>query len=557
MKHKVCIAQSIKELKFILSSIKNKDIFCIPLNLSTQLFCIRNKINFHNPINYINNNFHEEALLESENLINDLNTDILKFESHIKEYKAFIRFKFYSAAFLFDLVERISKQKRIDELIVSGWNKYIDQYSSENYFISNLIKNLVTDIKILSLSESEKEKISSREERIYEIPYNVVDKEKKYILMNNTGYNFKRIIFFLQKKNYYIIIPSFKKIGFFKKKIFRILKIIFLEFKEKSLNQNKDILIPDIKFFYKKKNFSNILNFRKDQEIGNLLKLQSRSRAIDDLFKELKIKLTIVNATRGIDGYYLEKSKKENIPNVCIPHGTLASSFNQFDKIYKSIIAEAITLKHNSCFAVQSKITNRFIQSNNLTSNALKTGNLIFSESKNKNSDKILFAVTLKDYYNFQLLGVEMYYEFLDNLYLLNKLAKRYKLKFLVKLHPSANDCFEQLKKTFTNLEFTKKKIASVLEKVFVTVSFSSTVIEDSLHSKVPVILLDRWRRYKHCIAEENVNKKNSAIYYVNNENDLIKCFSTIKDSKNINFDEHIFSGNVKNNVSDLLNKFI
>ena len=96
-----------------------------------------------------------------------------------------------------------------------------------------------------------------------------------------------------------------------------------------------------------------------------------------------------------------------------------------------------------------------------------------------------------------------------------------------------------------------------MLEKVFVTVSFSSTVIEDSLHSKVPVILLDRWRRYKHCIAEENVNKKNSAIYYVNNENDLIKCFSTIKDSKNINFDEHIFSGNVKNNVSDLLNKFI
>ena len=44
MKHKVCIAQSIKELKFILSSIKNKDIFCIPLNLSSQLFCIRNKI---------------------------------------------------------------------------------------------------------------------------------------------------------------------------------------------------------------------------------------------------------------------------------------------------------------------------------------------------------------------------------------------------------------------------------------------------------------------------------------------------------------------------------
>ena len=148
-------------------------------------------------------------------------------------------------------------------------------------------------------------------------------------------------------------------------------------------------------------------------------------------------------------------------------------------------------------------------------------------------------------------------YEFLDNLYLFNKLAKRHKLKFLVKPHPSVNDCFEQLKKTFKNIEFTKKKISKVLEKAFVTVSFSSTVIEDSLHSKVPVILLDRWKRYKHCTTEENVNKNNSAIYYVNNEKDLITCFSTIKDSKNINFDEHIFSGNAKNNVSNLLNKFI
>ncbi len=187
----------------------------------------------------------------------------------------------------------------------------------------------------------------------------------------------------------------------------------------------------------------------------------------------------------------------------------------------------------------------------------MKTGNLIFSESKSKNTDKILFAVTLKDFYNFQFFGVEMYYEFLDNLYLFNNLAKSHKLNFLIKLHPSANNCYEELRKTFKNLEFTKKKISKVLEKVFVTVSFSSTVIEDSLHSKVPVILLDRWKRYKHCMAEENVNKKNSAIYYVNNESDLIKCFSTIKSSQNINFNDYIFSGNVKNNVSNLVNKFI
>ena len=38
--------------------------------------------------------------------------------------------------------------------------------------------------------------------------------------------------------------------------------------------------------------------------------------------------------------------------------------------------------------------------------------------------------------------------------------------------------------------------------------SFSSTVIEDSLNSLRPVILFDRWKRYKHCEAETNLDKK-------------------------------------------------
>ncbi len=253
----------------------------------------------------------------------------------------------------------------------------------------------------------------------------------------------------------------------------------------------------------------------------------------------------------------MEKSKNKKIPSVCVPHGTLAPSFNKFDKIYKNIIAEATTIKESKYFAVQSKITKQFVETNGFDKNAIETGNLIFSESKKTNGKKILFAVTLKDFYNFQLLGVEMYYEFLDNLYLFNKLAEKNKLEFLIKPHPSANDSFNDLQKVFKNLKFTKDKISKVLEKAFVTISFSSTVIEDSLHSRVPVILFDKWKRYKHCNSEENVHKKNSAIYYVNNESDLIKCLFTIKNSKDIFFDEYIFSENTKSNVSNLMKRII
>ena len=78
------------------------------------------------------------------------------------------------------------------------------------------------------------------------------------------------------------------------------------------------------------------------------------------------------------------------------------------------------------------------------------------------------------------------------------------------------------------NLEFTQKKISEVLKNVFVTISFSSTVIEDSLYSNIPVILFDRWKRYKHCNSEENIN-----------------------------FNEHIFSGNSKKNINSLISKLL
>ena len=253
MSNKICVAQSVEELKFILKKIKKEEVVCVPLNLPTQLFCIKNKLNFYNPINFIDNNFYKEALLESENLINKLDVSELKFESHIKEYKAFMRFKFYSAVFLIELIEKINTYRKINEIFVSGWNRYIDQYSRKNYFISYLIYNLITNIKISRLSKYEEDQISSKEEKNYVIRNKNLNKKKNYVLMNNTGYNFKRIIFFLQKKNCYIIVPTFNKISFFKKILFRILKIIFIEFNVHSSKKRKNILLTNIEFFYKKK----------------------------------------------------------------------------------------------------------------------------------------------------------------------------------------------------------------------------------------------------------------------------------------------------------------
>ena len=106
-------------------------------------------------------------------------------------------------------------------------------------------------------------------------------------------------------------------------------------------------------------------------------------------------------------------------------------------------------------------------------------------------------------------------------------------------------------------MSFQKKKINKVLNKSYVTLSFSSTVIEDSLSSECPVILLDRWKRYKHCNAEENVKIKNSAVYYVSNEHDLIDCLKTISSSEKIDFSKYNYNKTYKYNLVNTLNNFI
>lgn len=564
MSKKIFLAQSVEELKFILEKVPASTV-CVPLSLHTQLYCIKNKLHFYNALNFINKKFYEKGLLESENLTNKLNFGSLTNESHIKEYTAIIRSRFFSTIFLNELIEKISRQEKIEEIFVSGWNSYSSRNQTKNHFISYLTENLFLDKRItkLSVSDSDREKFSPRMQKDYIILNKNLSAEKNYILINNIGYNFKRIILTLFKKNYYILVPEFdkffgrSKISFFKKKILSLFKVIIIEFDSKPKKEQKKFSIPDIDFSYEGKNLSKILNYRKEQELGNLIKLKNIYEGIDVLFDKIVIKLVLVNIMRGIGGYYLEKSKEKNIPSVSIPHGTLSENFDNYDKIFKKMMSDAQINKNARCLAVQSKIAKDFVKAFNIEQDCIESGNLIFGEVTNVKRKKIVYAVTLKEFTSIRYSGIEMYHEFLDNLYFLDDCAKKNNIKILIKLHSSANHCFKDLKEIFKNLEFTKKKIDHILKYSLVTISFSSTVIEDSLYSGVPVILLDRWKRYKHCKAQENVKKKNSAVYYVTNENDLIECINTIKKSDQISFKEYIFEGNAKLNIKKLMQRFL
>ena len=67
------------------------------------------------------------------------------------------------------------------------------------------------------------------------------------------------------------------------------------------------------------------------------------------------------------------------------------------------------------------------------------------------------------------------------------------------------------------------------------------------------MILLDIWKRYKHCESQEDPNKKNCSIYYVNSFNNLGKTIETIKSSKNLNLNDYLYSKSAKTNINIIL----
>ena len=126
-----------------------------------------------------------------------------------------------------------------------------------------------------------------------------------------------------------------------------------------------------------------------------------------------------------------------NCKTLCVSHGIIARSNNEYDEIYKKIIAQAVFSGESKYFAIQSKIMEDSLNTHNLKGKKLITGNIVFSSSQKikKNNIYVVQASTLKDFSNLQFLGVEMFYEYWEALSTLNNIAKKDLTKIIVKPH--------------------------------------------------------------------------------------------------------------------------
>lgn len=546
-KNNFIIAQTIKEFNFILSKIeKGKKLICIPLNYELMLYCESIDFPFVNPSNYFKNDYHKKTIFKVLKILNGLKFN-QKLDYNITiEIISFMRFRLNSFFYLKKILMALNHNKK-NKFFFSGW---IDMHpkSLDSYYVSDIAKLFAKEININFLSNF---KIKSNKRINFLLSKKkIIDKSRKNIILSNIAYNFVRLILFSKRKYNFIILNS--KINFFKYLILRLFNTQFYNFKIEKYSFKKE----NIKFSFKANNKIIkkyiILEMKKFQiYFENLFQFQ---KTVKKFFQIHKPDLVVTNIIRGKEGSYNCLAQEKKIPTLCIPHGTLSPYYNKYDKLYKKYISEAVFYKKANYYGVQSKICAEFLDQQKLNKKKFLYGNIIFSEKKKYESGTYyLHASTLKDCYNSVLYGCEYFFEFDKNLYSLNEIAKEENIKIVVKIHPNQQHCQKYLISKYKFLIFSNSKINKLLKKAKATISFSSTVIEDSLISKVPVILLDLNNRYNHYKIKKNLSK--NPLFYVKNISNLKKVFKKIDKIKNFKFDMFTYSKSYKSNISDNLER--
>ena len=527
------IAQNVKEIEFILDNKKVYDeITWIPLNLETLLFLKIKRLKHLSLEKVLNNEFHKTGIVSVENIVNKIKQKT-KFEFFLKKrYLGAIRKYLNSVYFI------------IKKIYISGWDEKNLKNIKKHYIISEIVEELYKQkFKIISFNKSKK--ISSYKKKKMILPswFN-----KEYILINNIGYNFFSFI----KKNYLfkkILVIESKNISLIKRIFFKFFNINFIQKKDLLKKSERNINIPEIPIKFKKYNLKKLISIINKELKIELLSLLEEKFFFKQLFKKNKPSRIFLNNTRGSNEYLTKLSKEFKTPCYIASHGTLTKSNNKYSKIYNNIISEEVTSRY-STNCIQTKIAYNFFKKNFNKKNYKITGNLIFTETIKKKNSFFLYAVTTRDFLNMQYYGIESFYEFFNNLEKLEKISNEMDIKICVKPHPIIQDQIHNLKKYFSKLEFSGKKISLLLKNSIATISFSSTAIEDSLSSSVPVILFDRSNRYDHCsLSRNSINDTSCAVHHVSNMIKLKKCIKLCLKRKNINFSKFIFDKQIQKNV--------
>jgi hypothetical protein len=261
-----------------------------------------------------------------------------------------------------------------------------------------------------------------------------------------------------------------------------------------------------------------------------------------------------------------------DIPTAIVTHGTHIPPKNKPEEIEHRRLSQNLMLSEAYRYSIaQTPWAQKHLEYFGAARRMLKTGPLILAKTDPLKNQRlrsqlnispqtavIVYAISQKKRSSLRFHIYETEDEYLASMGDLVEAVNRLENVHLVlKLHPSTEFTEADIRSVLPPCErlsvLHREPFADVLSMADILVSFSSTAIEDALANRIPVVLLDRWRRYDHfdvfdCGDIPADQWPKSAIYYVSRPGPLARVLEyllenkeTIRGGDNL-FEEHVYS---------------
>jgi len=443
---------------------------------------------------------------------------------------------------IIEIVSNAIRYFKPDDVVVFNFTNsdYSNPFINDNERYSGEICRMIagknnipiTELKIdLKKEKSEFSGIAGKVSKKIDLPKLKSLAKKKTVLITSSGYNMHFVYSKIKKWNKEVKVVYFHEnpiplthrlyrrfrrgidvfIGFDK-----IEERIKYSEVEKDLSYCFNLLEKNKSLFeYRKIRFWELIKHKILNGINTDVKsLVNKSNKLPYLINALEPNLTLSYSSRHLTYNLGEICRNNKLEALCIPHGTVVPPKNKIEEIVNRNVGQSIILNRYPSVAVQTPWCEKFLNHYKHESKDIVTGPLIFRDDikrkKIKKEKIIVHAVTLKARFGLKFWGVETPDEFISSITdLIKAVEKIENTKLKIRLHPDYKYIFNKdkvkniLPKTRRYSFSCGGTIYDVLRDADLLVSFSSTAIEEALLNKIPVLLYDKWNRYKHFDALE------------------------------------------------------
>lgn len=238
-----------------------------------------------------------------------------------------------------------------------------------------------------------------------------------------------------------------------------------------------------------------------------------------------------------------------DIPAVLVPHGSLLPPKNRWEEIEWRRLSQAQMLSSYPYTVAQTPMAAKHAAYYKISNRTWNTGPILFSKSENKNGrglkkkldipediSVIVYAVAQRKRSSVRFYIFETEEECLSSMSeVVSAVNKMEKAHLIIKLHPSAElsgDRMCHLLPPSDRMSILQKEpFADVLAVSDLLVSYTSTVIEEAIQERIPVVLFDKWKRFSFfdafdCSLTDPGQWRADVGYYVDNPALLSRVFS-------------------------------